>query len=111
MLKESLKAKAKAASNMGKNKKVKDGDKPTLKRPAAAAKAEPKKGQGSSSKGEAVGQRHWTRRRSNLWKKSWSMTDQGEECEVNKKDKSKDAKFKKLLAQRQLPSKGADVLK
>ena len=51
MLKESLKAKAKAASNMGKNKKVKDGDKPTLKRPAAAAKAEPKKGQGSSSKG------------------------------------------------------------
>ena len=39
------------------------------------------------------------------------MTDQGEECEVNKKDKSKDAKFKKLLAQRQLPSKGADVLK
>ena len=45
------KAKAKAASNMGKNKKVKDGDKPTLKRPAATAKAEPKKGQASSSKG------------------------------------------------------------
>ena len=38
---------------MGKNKKVKGGDKPTLKRPAAAAKAEPKKGQGSSSKGES----------------------------------------------------------
>ena len=36
---------------MGKNKKVKDGDKPTLKRPAAAAKAKPKKGQGSTSKG------------------------------------------------------------
>ena len=79
------KAKAKAASNMGKNKKVKDGDKQTLKRALV-------------SRGEAVGQRRWTRRRSNLRKKSWSMTDQGEECEVSKKDKSKDAKFKVTCA-------------
>ena len=79
------KAKAKSGSNKGKNKKVKDGDgdKPTLKRPAASEKAEPKKaepkkGQGSSSKGAALGQRHWTRRKrqvmSSLRKKRWSMT-------------------------------------
>ena len=108
------------ASNKGKNKKVRDGDKPTLKRPAAAAK---KKGQGPSSKGG----RSWAKALDKEEEPSEEQPeeeelerdpeetdfamDQGEECEVNKKDKSKDAKFKKLLAQRQLPSKGAAVLK
>ena len=121
--KSKAKAKAKSASNKGKNKKVKDGDgdKPTLKRPAASEKAEPKKaepkkGQGSSSKGgsswaKALDKEEET---SDEQPEEEEMEhapcdtdfamDQGEEPEATKKDKSKDAKFKRLLAQHQLPS-------
>ena len=117
------KAKAKSGSNKGKNKKVKDGDgdKPTLKRPAASEKAEPKKaepkkGQGSGSKGcsswaKALDKEEET---SDEQPEEEEMEhdpcdtdfamDQGEEPEANKKDRSKDAKFKRLLAQHQLPS-------
>ena len=117
------KAKAKSGSNKGKNKKVKDGDgdKPTLKRPAASEKAEPKKaepkkGQGSGSKGcsswaKALDKEEETsdeqpeeeEMEHDPYDTDFAM-DQGEESEANKKDRSKDAKFKRLLAQHQLPS-------